>query len=168
VSQLTLPDVVGPDMRVLICGLNPSVYAARMGVHYGRPGNRFWPAALEAGLVTKDRDTHHALRVDHVGWTDLVRRATVAASELSTADYKTGAIRLAKTIRKYRPRVVCFVGLTGWRAVIDKGAVAGPQPLGFAGTAAYVMPNTSGLNAHATHADFVAHLRAVRAMGFPE
>ena len=52
----TLPDTVGPDMRLLVCGLNPSVYAADAGAGFARPGNRFWPAALAAGLVSTDRD----------------------------------------------------------------------------------------------------------------
>ena len=47
--RLSLPDTVGPDMRVLVVGLNPSVYAAEHGVGFARPGNRFWPAAIEAG-----------------------------------------------------------------------------------------------------------------------
>ncbi|MEM8705629.1 MAG: methyltransferase domain-containing protein, partial [Actinomycetota bacterium] len=54
---LTLPDIVGPSMRLLICGLNPSVYSAETLVGFGRPGNRFWPAALAAGIATVDRDT---------------------------------------------------------------------------------------------------------------
>ena len=42
----SLPDSVGPGMEVLIVGLNPSPYSADSGIPYGRPGNRFWPAAL--------------------------------------------------------------------------------------------------------------------------
>ena len=72
----TLPDTVGPGMRLLIVGLNPSVYSADAGVGFARPGNRFWPAALAAGLVTRTHDPFHALRVDGVGMTDLVKRAT--------------------------------------------------------------------------------------------
>ena len=63
-------------MRLLVVGLNPSLYSADVGVGYRRPGNRFWPAALGAGLVTRDRDPSHALRVHGVGMTDLVKRAT--------------------------------------------------------------------------------------------
>ena len=49
----TLPDFVGAGMRVLVAGLNPSVHAADAGVGYVTPGNRFWPAALEAGLASR-------------------------------------------------------------------------------------------------------------------
>ncbi len=58
------------------------------------------------------------------------------------------------------PRAVCFVGLTGYRAALDRKAQAGWQPRDFGGRPAYVMPNTSGINAHAQLADLAAHLRA--------
>jgi len=161
----SLPDIVGPDMRLLVCGLNPSVYAADRGVNYARPGNRFWPAALAAGLVTVERDPWHALEVHGVGFSDLVKRATVGAAELSAAEYRHGAGRLRWTVRLLRPAALCCVGLAGWRAAVDVGAVAGAQPDPFAGVPAYVMPNTSGLNARSSPADFEAHLRAAAALG---
>ena len=160
----TIPDIVGPRMRVLVCGLNPSLYSADAGVHYARPGNRFWPAALAAGLVSRDRDPWHALRVDHVGWTDMVKRASVSAAELTAEEYRAGLERLRFVVGWLQPAVVCFVGLTGWRAAVDRRAQPGVQAAGMAGAAAYVMPNTSGLNARSQHADFVAHFRAVLAL----
>ena len=160
----TLPDVVGPGMRLLVCGLNPSLYAADAGVHYARPGNRFWPAALRAGLVSRARDPWHALATHGVGWTDLVKRASVGAAELSGAEYQAGAARLAWTVRLLQPGAICFVGLTGWRAAVDRHAVAGPQPGLFSGTRAYLMPSTSGLNAHTTADDLVGHLRAAMSL----
>ena len=156
----TLPDIVAPGMRLLICGLNPSLYAADAGVNFARPGNRFWPAALAAGIVSRDRDPWDALVTHGVGWSDLVKRATVAAGELTAAEYTVGTERLAWTVELLKPGVVCFVGLTGWRAAVDRRAVAGKQPGGFAGARAYVMPNTSGLNARTSLTDFTAHLRA--------
>ena len=156
----TLPDTVGPGMRLLVCGLNPSLYAADAGVGYARPGNRFWPAARAAGLLTRDRDPVHALRVHGVGMTDLVKRATRAASELTVGEYREGAGRLERVVRWLRPRAICFVGLAGWRAAVDRKAAAGEQPGGFAGVPAYVMPSTSGANASARVGDLVAQLRA--------
>jgi len=163
----TLPDIAGPGMRLLVCGLNPSLHSADAGVNFARPGNRFWPAARAAGIVVLDRDPWDALAHHHVGFTDLVKRSSVSATDLTTADYAAGAARLAWTVQLLHPDVVCFVGLTGWRGAVDKRATAGPQPAGFAGAAAYVMPNTSGLNAHATPADFAAHLRAAYDLGAP-
>ena len=156
----TLADTVGPGMRLLVCGLNPSLYAADAGVGFARPGNRFWPAARAAGLVSVDRDPPAALRDHGVGMTDIVKRATVAAAELTPDEYRAGLERVAWLVRWLRPGAICFVGLAGWRAAVDRTAQAGPQPEGIAGVPAYVMPSTSGLNASSTAASLADHLRA--------
>ena len=83
-------------MRLLVCGLNPSVRAADAGVGLVTPGNRFWPAALAAGLVTRDRDPRHALLAHGVGMTDLVKRATPRAAELTRDEYRAGVERLGR------------------------------------------------------------------------
>jgi TDG/mug DNA glycosylase family protein len=157
----TLPDFVGPGMRLLVVGLNPSEYAADAGVGFARPGNRFWPAALAAGLVSVDRDPRHALQCHGVGMSDLVKRATPSAAALTTAEYRAGTARVERLVAWLRPGAVCFVGLAGWRAAVDRHAEPGPQPAPFGGVSAYVMPNTSGANAHTSLAGFVEHLQAV-------
>jgi TDG/mug DNA glycosylase family protein len=158
-----LADTVGPDMRALIVGLNPGVLSADTGISFARPGNRFWPAALASGLVTRTHDPFHAFRVDRIGMTNLVRRASTSAGELSRAEYVEGTARLRRLVRWLQPACVCFVGVTGYRIAIDKDASYGWQSEGFGDAPTYVMPNTSGLNAHAKPADFTAHLRAVAA-----
>jgi double-stranded uracil-DNA glycosylase len=155
----TLPDTVGPEMRTLLVGLNPSVYSADRNVPFARPGNRFWPAAIAAGIVTRDRDSMHALRADGVGMTDLAKRATARADELDPDEYRAGAGRLASLVEWLEPRSVCFIGLTGYRIAVDRKATTGWQAARFGGRPAYVMPNPSGINAHATPAMLVEHLR---------
>jgi len=156
----TLPDTVGPGMRLLLCGLNPSLYAADAGIGFARPGNRFWPAVLAAGLSTADRDPDRALLDHGLGMTDLVKRATVAAAELTTGEYRAGLARVERLVAWLRPGAVCFVGLAGWRAAVDRRARPGVQPDGLAGVPVYVMPSTSGLNAATPLAALVDHLRA--------
>jgi TDG/mug DNA glycosylase family protein len=160
----TLPDTVGPGMRLLVCGLNPSVYAADAGVGFARPGNRFWPAAMAAGIVSVDRDARAALTGHGTGMTDLVKRATPRADELTGDEYRTGLARVERLVQWLQPGVVCFVGLAGWRAAVDRKAVAGVQPGTFGGRPAYVMPNTSGLNARVPPAELAEHLRAAAAL----
>jgi TDG/mug DNA glycosylase family protein len=160
----TLADTVGPGMRVLACGLNPSLYAADAGVGFARPGNRFWPAAVAAGLATVARDPVGALRDHGLGMTDLVKRATARAAELSVADYRAGLDRVRWLVRWLRPRAVCFVGLAGWRAAVDRRAQPGVQPGDIEGAPVYVMPSTSGLNASARLDDLVEHLRRAAAL----
>lgn len=156
----TLPDTVGPGMRALVCGLNPSVFSADAGYGYARATNRFWPAALASGLVSSVRDPLHALLVDRVGLTDLVKRATPTAAELTTDEYRAGAERVEQLVVSLRPELVLFVGLSGWRAAIDRRAVPGWQSHCFGGARAYVMPSTSGLNARTSRADLEGHMRA--------
>lgn len=158
----SLPDSVGPGMRVLIVGLNPSPYSADSGIPYGRPGNRFWPAALAAGLVSLDRDVDHALVSHHVGFTDLVRRTTRRADEVTTMEYRTGFGRICRLAQWLKPKVTCFVGLSAWRLVADKKASPGWQERPIGPSRVYVMPHTSGLNAHSRLEDLTEHLASVK------
>jgi double-stranded uracil-DNA glycosylase len=160
----TLADLVGPGLRLLVCGLNPSLYAADAGIAFARPGNRFWPAALAAGIASRDRDPWHAFRSHGVGFTDLVKRATVAASELTKDEYRAGHARVERLARWLQPGVVVFLGLAGWRAAVNRHARPGLQAEGIGGRPAYVMPSTSGLNARVPLAELVDHLRAAAAI----
>lgn len=162
--ERTLPDTVGAGMRLLVCGLNPSVYSADVGVGFARPGNRFWPAALAAGLVSRDRDTRHAVRQHGIGMTDLVKRATPRADALTTEEYRAGVARVDRLVEWLAPGAVVMVGLAGWRAAVDRKAIAGPQAEPFGGRPVYVMPSTSGLNAHSSLAGLTEHLEAAAAL----
>lgn len=156
----SLPDHVGPGMRLLVSGLNPSEHAAEAGIGYVTPGNRFWPAAIAAGLVTRDRDPRHALFEHGIGMTDLVKRATPRADALAKDEYRAGVERLDRLCAWLEPGAVCLVGLAGWRAVVDRRATAGWQDRALGGRPVYVMPSTSGLNAATPITTLVGHLRA--------
>lgn len=158
----TLPDWIGPGMRVLVVGLNPSPASANDGVNFARPGNRFWPAALAAGLVTVDRDPEQALAGNGVGFTDLVKRTTRTAAELTADEFSTGLHRLERVLGWLRPEVCVVVGLMGWRAAANRKAVAGWQAETMGGTPIYLMPNTSGLNARSSLDDFTNHFRSAQ------
>jgi TDG/mug DNA glycosylase family protein len=160
VARFGLPDHVGPDMRLLCCGLNPSVHAADAGVGYVTGSNRFWRAMAVAGLATEPlRDPLHLLRVDHVGMTDIVKRPTPRADELTTAEYRTGVERLAALCSWLQPKALAMVGLAGWRAAVDRRAAVGWQPEPLGGVPVYVLPSTSGLNARVTLPELAEHLR---------
>jgi TDG/mug DNA glycosylase family protein len=156
----TLPDYVRPGLALLLCGLNPSLRAADAGVGFVSPSNRFWPAAIAAGIVTRPRDPWHAVREHAVGFTDLVKRASPSAAEVRPDEYRDGFARVERLVAWLQPAVVCFVGLAGWRAAVDRRAVAGWQERRVGGRPTYVMPNPSGLNAHSQVPDLAAHLRA--------
>jgi len=145
-------------LRLLVCGLNPSIYSADCGIPFARPGNRFWPAARRAGLVVRERDPLAAFSRG-LGFTDVVKRATAGASELSRTEYAKGLARVEALVRLYQPRATCFIGLDGWRAAVDRRAQPGWIADGFGGRPAYLMPSTSGRNARISLTQLAAHLR---------
>jgi double-stranded uracil-DNA glycosylase len=153
----TLADCVGPGLRLLVCGLNPSLYAADAGIGFARPGNRFWPAMLAARLAIVDRDPLALLVDRRIGMTDIVKRATVGAGELEPEEYVHGVGRLDRLVGWLQPAAVCFLGFDGWRTAVDRRAVAGWQARRLGGRPVYVMPNPSGLNAHTNVAALAAH-----------
>ena len=155
-----LPNRVRRGLRLLVCGINPSPASAGAGIGYFRKGNRFWSAALGAGLVSADRDPDHALRVDRVGFTDFVARVEADASKLGTAELREGAADVEALVRQYKPGAVLFTSITAFRTAVDRRAPIGVQPLPFGGRPAYVMPSTSGRNASTSLAQLTDHMRS--------
>jgi double-stranded uracil-DNA glycosylase len=160
VRARTLADTVADGMRLLVCGVNPSLFSADAGVGYGRPGNRFWTAALAASIAGKDRDPVDALIGHGMGMTDFVKRATRTAAEVTADEYRLGFARVERLVEWLQPGAVCFVGLSGWRTVVDPKAVAGLQAGRIGGRPAYLMPSTSGLNARTSLTELTGHLVA--------
>ena len=97
--------------------------------------------------------------------TDLVKRATARASEVSRAEFREGVQRVERLVEWLRPRVVCVLGITGWRVVTDSAATVGLQPTRLAGVPVYVMPNPSGLNARVPLSELADHLRRASESG---
>ena len=159
----TIPDTVAPHMNMLVCGLNPGKVSADLGVNFANKGNRFWPAALAAGVVETDRAADHALLHSGIGFTDLAKRTTTRADEINGAEFRSGAARLERLVRWLQPDVFLMVGLTGWRQAVDGKAASGWQTEPFGGRPVYLMPNTSGLNAHETLESLVVHLEKAQA-----
>ena len=143
-----------------MCGVNPSPASANARIGYFRKGNRFWPAAMEAGLVTADRDPDRAMRVDGVGFTDFVARVEADQATLARAELQVGAQEVADKLRRYKPGAVLFTSITAFRIAVDRKAVVGVQPQPVGGVPAYVMPSTSGRNAATPLTALVDHMRA--------
>ncbi len=108
-----VPDLIAPDLNVLFCGINPSLYSAATGHHFARPGNRFWPALHGAGFTDRVlKPWEEKLLLGYgLGITNLVSRATAAAAELTAEQFRRGRHRLVHKIRLYRPRCVAVLGI---------------------------------------------------------
>ena len=148
-DRLVAP-VVGPDPRVLFCGINPGLYTAWAGHHFARPGNRFWPALHRSGFTPRQlapAEQGELLELG-LGITNVVARATATAAELSTDELRRGGRDLEAFVRKWRPAYLAVLGVTAYRTAFDAPkAAVGPQH-GIDGTRVWVLPNPSGLNAH--------------------
>lgn len=163
VAERALPDHVGAGMELLCCGLNPSLHAADAGVGYVTRSNRFWRALAAADLATCDRDARHLLLHDRVGMTDLVKRPTARADEVTGDEYRAGVYRLDRLCAWLQPGAVAIVGLAGWRTAVDRKATVGWQPRSLGGSPVYVLPSTSGLNARVPLAALANHFRRAAA-----
>lgn len=162
----TLPDVIAPGLAVLFVGINPGLWSAATGTHFGRPGNRFWPA-LHGARFTPELFAPARQRelLDHgVGITNLVARATAKAEELSASELRAGALELTEKAARYRPGTVAIVGITAYRTAFGrKRAAIGPQPEPMAQSRLWVLPNPSGLNAHWQLPDLIDEFARLRA-----
>jgi TDG/mug DNA glycosylase family protein len=160
-------DVIAPGLKVLFCGINPGLYSGAMGHHFARPGNRFWPALHRSGFTDRVYDPAEERELLNLGMgiTNVVMRTTAGAQELSGAELRAGARRLARKVKRYRPKYLAILGMQAYRTGFGKPkAKLGPQEASIGSTRVWVLPNPSGLNAHYTLAGMekkFAELRAV-------
>jgi TDG/mug DNA glycosylase family protein len=144
-------DVIAPGLKVLFVGINPGLYSAATGHHFARPGNRFWPALHLAGFTSEQLQPSRQSELLPYGYgiTNLVNRGTATADELTPAEFVKGRRRLAAKVRRYRPKIVAFLGVGAYCHAFEcKRAEIGPQAERFEGAEVWLLPNPSGLNAN--------------------
>jgi TDG/mug DNA glycosylase family protein len=160
----TIPDLVGNDLKLLFVGINPGLVSAATGLHFARPGNRFYPALRLAGILPEDvltpEDARPVLLSRGVGITNIVARASARADKLDAAELVEGRARLEAFVAEHRPRVVAIAGITSYRVAFGRRhARAGRQEQTISGAQLWVVPNPSGLNAHETIESLAAAYR---------
>jgi TDG/mug DNA glycosylase family protein len=172
-----LPSIVGRHPRILFVGINPGLRSAAIGHHFAGYSNRFWKLIFEAGLVPEPIATEDDGRLPEWGYgiTNLIARPTAGIDTLEKADYVAGERRLRRNVRRWKPAIVAFVGVTLYRTVFKPAAstrvVCGPQAGRFEGARVFVVPNPSGRNAGFSYAQMLAAYRqlagAARRSGRP-
>ncbi len=155
----TVPDLIGPGLRLLFVGINPGLWTAATNTHFAHPGNRFYPALRRAGIIEREIDRGLGFTDDDrahlvargIGITNVVARATAKASELSNAELRDGGVALRRRVAELEPAVVAVAGITAYRTAFgERKAVMGRQDTDFEGAELWIVPNPSGLNAHET------------------
>ncbi|GHH85117.1 mismatch-specific DNA-glycosylase [Streptomyces sulfonofaciens] len=160
-----VPDVAAEGLRVLFCGINPGLWTAATGHHFGRPGNRFWPVLHLSGFTPRQYhpSEQHELLGHGIGITNVVARATARADELTDEEYREGGRLLAEKVVRLRPAWLAVAGITAYRTAFgDRRAVIGPQESTIGTTRVWVLPNPSGLNAHWTAATMAEEFGRLR------
>src|SRR3954452_24660983 len=158
-------DVLGPGLKVLFVGINPSLRSAAVGHNFARPGNRFYPALYAAGFTPRllRPEEDGTLPAYGVGITNFVARPTRAAGELSREELRAGAHELDALVARLKPRLVAVLGLGAYRTAFERPQAAiGPQSETIGGRPVLILPNPSGLNAHYKPADFARLYSAAR------
>lgn len=151
-----VPDLVGPDLDVLLSGINPSLWSVAVGHHFARPGNRFWQALADSGFTDRLLAPHEEaeLLAAGIGITNVCMRGTARADELSRDELRVGRYELEAKVEQYRPRCLAILGVTAYRDGFDRPkATFGLQAETIGDTPIWVLPNPSGLNAHFQRAD---------------
>jgi TDG/mug DNA glycosylase family protein len=163
-----LKDRVRPPVRVLFVGINPGIRSATIGHHFAGYSNRFWRLLYDAKLVDEPIRSEDDRRLPEWGFgiTNLIPRATPGIDTLKPAEYLAGERALRRKVRRWRPKIVAFVGVTLFRAVFNRRA-GELVPLGahderFEGARVFVLPNPSGRNANFSYAEMLSAFRSLR------
>ena len=170
----TLPDLLRDGLDIVFVGINPSVYSAAAGHYFARPGNRFWPCFSGSRLSLRARQglgvallrpEHDRCLQDHgFGFTDVAKRPTPNVTGLGFGELAAGAKLLRMKLDRWRPRIACFHGVTGYRpfrlalgvSPAEPDLTLGRQGSAPGGTRLFVVPNPSGANAHYTRGEQTA------------
>lgn len=176
--DVEVPDLLPPvdqPLRLLFVGINPGLWTAATQTHFARPGNRFYPALLRAGILQQPVDPSAGMtdedrelfRSRGIGITNVVARATARADELTVEELREGGRRLRELVSERRPVVVAVAGITAYRSAFgERRATVGEQPEQWGTSRVFVVPNPSGLNAHDTVDSLAAaYAEAARAAG---
>jgi TDG/mug DNA glycosylase family protein len=145
-----VPDHLQPGLDLVIVGINPGLRSGASGHHYAYPGNQFWPLLYHSGLLPEPltfAEDHRVLEYG-IGLTNLVHRTTREASELSREEMARGAAELREKLLLYRPRAVCFNGMSIYAAFAGKKSVKiGLQDERLDDILLFVVPSSSGRTA---------------------
>ncbi len=160
-----LVDRIEPGVRVLFVGINPGMRTAAIGHHFAGYSNRFWKLLCESKLVPETITTEDDHRLPEWGFgiTNLVPRATPGINTLRPVEYHAGAKALRRKVRRYKPAIVAFIGVSLYRVIFQKkGSVKlGRQAEMLEGAEVFVLPNPSGRNANFSYAEMLAAFRAL-------
>jgi TDG/mug DNA glycosylase family protein len=160
-----LRDKIRPGVKVLLVGINPGARSAAIGHHFAGHSNRFWKLLYESGLIPEPIRAEDDARLCEWGFgiTNLIARMTPGIDTLQPHEYPAGLRILRRKVRRWKPQVVAFVGVSLYRVIFGrKGPVTlGRQTERFEGARVFVLPNPSGRNANFSYEEMLAGFKTL-------
>ena len=168
-----LPDYVRSGLNILSIGINPGRLSSELGYAFAFPRNRFWPAFNAAGLVPEPlvpsvQTIERLFNAYDIGFTDVVRRPTRQANELTAADWRAGAPVLRQKLQRHQPNIAWFHGklaINNFLKYADFGYASedwGLQSFSIGATRIFLSPSPSPANAAISLEFLIANYRALR------
>jgi TDG/mug DNA glycosylase family protein len=160
-----VPDVLGPGLAVVFCGINPGFVSAAAAAHFANPRNDFWRLLHAAGLTSRLYEPAEQLEVlaEGIGLTNAAARTTRGSGDLRRGDFADAAERLERLAEELRPRWLAFVGKEAYRGTFNERPELGVQARRLADTRLFVLPSTSPANAAVPWEERLRWFRKLRA-----
>jgi len=139
-----LPDILKPNLSLVICGSAVGRRSAERRAYYAGPGNRFWRTLHEVGLTAIELapvDAPALLRFG-IGLTDLIKDQS--GSDQGIAFRARAVDGLRARILKFHPTVFCFNGKRAASEFLGTAKLSyGPQREVVGASSIFVAPSTS-------------------------
>ena len=164
-----LQDILAPDLRCVLVGINPGIRSAEAGHHFANPRNDFWRLLADAGLTSRllRPDEEQELLADRLGITNAARRVTRGSGELRRADFADAAARLERIATDLRPAAFGFVGKQAYAGAFNERPDHGLQERTLDGIQLFVLPSTSPANAAVPYSEKLRWFRELRQLVGP-
>src|SRR6478672_7472863 len=148
-TQSEVPDVLGPDLRIVFVGINPGRVSAAAGAYFANPRNDFWRLLHAAKLTSRlyAPQEQFALLEEGIGLTNAAFRTTPGSGDLRRADFAGSAERLLQLAEDLGPWAIAFVGKEAYRGVFGERPDLGAQRRALGDVGLFVLPSTSPANA---------------------
>ena len=161
-----VPDVLGPDLDVVFCGINPGRVSDAARAHFANPRNDFWRLLHQAGFTPRQLEPAEQFELlrHGIGATNAAYRTTPGSSDLGRADFVGSAERLENLARKLRPRFIGFVGKEAYRGAFGDRPDLGLQQQQLGDTQLFVLPSTSPANAAVPYDERLRWFRELAAL----
>lgn len=149
-----LPDVLEPNLNLVICGSAVSKQSSQAGSYYAGQNNKFWQILHETGLTGRLLLTSEYRELLHyrIGLTDVAKKVAGVDAHIQHDDYDAAAF--AARMEHFKPRIICFNGkkaaavFRSWQCgkkietnEIDYGVL--PQPTFLYSPLLFLAPSTS-------------------------